>query len=58
MLELPNVRIIDKQSGFHLFIDEKEITGVRAYEVKNSIDSAPVLKLEVEVADLEVSLDC
>ncbi len=56
-MDLPNVKIIDKQNDFHLFIDEKEIIGVQSYKVENSTDSTPTLSLVININDLEVCLD-
>lgn len=51
------LRIKSKDNITKIYIDEKEIRGVREYKIKHSKQKAPVILLKIVLSEYDIELD-
>jgi len=47
------IRIITKNAKTEIFVDDKKIENVRSYKITESVESIPVLQLELIALNIE-----
>lgn len=56
---MAEVRIIAEGRLARIFVDGKEVNGVRAYQLSHSLDGVPTLNLEIVATKMHTSVsDC
>lgn len=56
---MAEVRIVAEGRWARIFVDGKEVNGVRAYQLSHSWDGVPTLNLEIVATEIHTSIsDC